>query len=254
MDCLGTQSWKQITTYAASKKSRLPSESKLKLEMFRDSRNWQKRNACTDEDSILIGVFARGVRKDMFAASVIWKHFNGGSPMSELTDFRKHKDHFFKTDPESPLTVEQKKTFRGLVYFPENPALRFEIPLEKYAQPEHVRMQTSTGAAQDYHHVGQIRFRVNGQEATLQVYGSEHGNDYFIPFVDATAPEETYGAGRYLEPEDLGNGKLLLDLNLAYNPYCAYNERWSCPIPPKENRLSVRIEAGEKKFHDQPNE
>ena len=170
--------------------------------------------------------------------------------MSELANFRKHKDHFFKTDAQSPLTPEQQKTFRGLVYFPEKPALRFELPLEKYAQPEHILMQTSTGAAQDSIRAGQIHFRVNGQDATLQVYASEHGNDYFIPFVDATAPAETYGAGRYLEPQDLGNGNLRVDLNLAYNPYCAYNERWSCPIPPKKNRLNIRIEAGEKKFHD----
>jgi uncharacterized protein (DUF1684 family) len=81
----------------------------------------------------------------------------------------------------------------------------------------------------------------------LQVYEAEYG--YFLPFSDATAPAETYGAGRYLEPEDLGGDKLVLDFNLAYNPYCAYNERWSCPLPPAANRLKVRIEAGEKKFH-----
>lgn len=170
--------------------------------------------------------------------------------MSQLANFRKEKDRFFKTSDQSPLTAQQKKTFHGLAYFPGNPALRFEIPLEKFAKPEYVRMQTSTGATQDYVRAGQIHFRVNGQEATLQVYASAQGGDYFIPFVDATSPIETYGAGRYLEPEDLGNGKLLADLNLAYNPYCAYNERWSCPIPPKENRVTVRIEAGEKKFHD----
>ncbi len=114
--------------------------------------------------------------------------------------------------------------------------------MEKHAQPEHVRMQTSTGTTQDYRRVGQIHFRVDGLDATLQVYASERGSDYFIPFVDATAPAETYGAGRYLEPEDLGNGKLRVDLNFACNPYCAYNERWSCPISPKE--------AGEKNFHE----
>ena len=170
--------------------------------------------------------------------------------MSQLTDFRERKDHFFRTDAQSPLTPEQKKAFRGLNYFPENPQLHFKLPLEKYAQPEHVRMQTSTGDVQNYLRVGQIHSRVNGQDATPQVYSSEQGGAYFIPFVDATAPAESYGAGRYLEPEDLGDGTLHVDLNLAYNPYCAYNERWSCPIPPKENRLSVRIEAGEKIFHN----
>ena len=111
-------------------------------------------------------------------------------------------------------------------------------------------MATSTGDEQEYLHVGEIHFVVQGQTAVLQVYVSVTGGEYFIPFVDATAPAETYGAGRYLEPDDLGDGRLHVDFNLAYNPYCAYNDRWSCPIPPRENRLAVRIEAGEKKYHD----
>ncbi len=170
--------------------------------------------------------------------------------MSELPKFRKAKDHFFKTSVQSPLTGEQKRRFRGLTYFPENPALRFELPLERYEKPEHVQMQTSTGDVQDFVHVGQVRFQVNGQEAKLQVYQSPASESYFIPFVDATAPEETYGAGRYLDPEEISNDKLLVDFNLGYNPYCAYNDRWSCPYPPPQNRLHVRIEAGEKRFHE----
>jgi hypothetical protein len=90
---------------------------------------------------------------------------------------------------------------------------------------------------------------VEGQEAALQVYESvDQPGSFFIPFVDATAPEETYGAGRYLEPEEVHRDELLLDFNFAYNPYCAYNDRWSCPFPPPENRLKVRVEAGEKSF------
>ena len=110
-------------------------------------------------------------------------------------------------------------------------------------------MPTSTGDQQEYWHVGHVSFSVNGRTASLQAYLPTEGGNYFIPFVDATAPAETYGAGRYLEPEDLGDGRLHLDFNLAYNPYCAYNDRWSCPIPPRQNRLPVRIEAGEKNFH-----
>ena len=168
--------------------------------------------------------------------------------MSTLEDFRREKDDFFRDSPQSPLTAEQKRGFQGLRYYPENPALRLELPLEKTATPEPVVLQTSTGEAREYLRAGQVRFNVNGQEAVLQVYLDDYG--YFLPFVDATAPEETYGAGRYLEPHDLGGDLLNVDFNLAYNPYCAYNERWSCPIPPRENRLTVRIEAGEKKFHD----
>ncbi len=170
--------------------------------------------------------------------------------MSELEEFRKMKDEFFRDHFQSPLTPEQRNGFSGLKYYPDNPALRLELPLERYATRELVKMQTSTGDVQDYLKIGQIRFEVDGQQAMLQVYEAEDNpGSYFIPFVDATAPEETYGAGRYLEPEEFTDDRLLLDFNLAYNPYCAYNESWSCPYPPAENRLKVRIEAGEKKYH-----
>jgi uncharacterized protein (DUF1684 family) len=171
--------------------------------------------------------------------------------MSEIIEFRKAKDNFFKTSQQSPLTKEQKKDFVGLQYFPENPALRLELPLERYADPERITMQTNTGATQEYFKVGQVRFHVNGEDAALQVYEStDNPGSYFVPFVDATAPAESYGAGRYLEPEEFHDGELIVDFNLAYNPYCAYNSNWSCPFPPPENRLKVRIEAGEKKFHE----
>jgi uncharacterized protein len=170
--------------------------------------------------------------------------------MSKLSEFRMLKDDFFRANPQSPLGGDQQESFSQLNYYPENPNLRFELPLEKIEKPEQIVMATSTGDEQGYFHVGQIRFTLLGQAVLLQVYISVSGGDYFIPFVDATAPAETYGAGRYVEPEDLGDGRLHVDFNLAYNPYCAYNDRWSCPIPPRANRISVRIEAGEKKYHE----
>jgi uncharacterized protein (DUF1684 family) len=169
--------------------------------------------------------------------------------MTTLADFRKQKDDFFRTDRQSPLTPEQRADFHGLAYYPENPDLRLEVALEPAEDVEVVVLPTSAGTEQEYFHIGQVRFKVGGKAATLQVYEPVDGGDYFVPFVDAGAPAETYGAGRYLEPEDLPDGRLLLDFNLAYNPYCAYNDRWVCPLPPQENRLAVRIEAGEKKFH-----
>lgn len=168
--------------------------------------------------------------------------------MSNLELFRKEKDEFFKTNRQSPLTAGQKREFSGLQYYAGNPSLRLELKLERFLQAQSVILATSTGDEQEYFHVGQIRFDVGGQEAVLQVYEADYG--FFLPFADATAPDETYGAGRYLEPHALGGDLLAVDFNLAYNPYCAYNERWSCPLPPAENRLKVMIEAGEKKFHE----
>src|SRR4030042_54433 len=89
-------------------------------------------------------------------------------------------------------------------------------------------------------------FDHDGQIAELTIYQSESG--WFLPFVDNLASKETYPAGRYLEPEPLGNDRFRVDFNLAYNPYCAYNDLWSCPLTPFENRLKVPIRAGEKLF------
>lgn len=168
--------------------------------------------------------------------------------MSTLEHFRQEKDHFFKSDPNSPLSEEQKLAFDKLEYYPEDPELNMDLNLELIDPPRQVMLITSTGDRRNYLQKGQVRFHVKGQEAILQVYEDGYGG-YFLPFVDATAPLETYGAGRYLEPEEVNLGTLHVDFNLAYNPFCAYNDRWSCPIPPHENRIKVRIEAGEKKFH-----
>jgi uncharacterized protein (DUF1684 family) len=108
-------------------------------------------------------------------------------------------------------------------------------------------MQTTTGDQQTFVRHGRIHFAVDGQPASLTVYRSAHG--YFLPFADSLAGSETYGAGRYLDPEPLPDGRLHIDFNLAYNPYCAYNEAWSCPITPPENRLKLPIRAGERAFH-----
>jgi uncharacterized protein (DUF1684 family) len=141
---------------------------------------------------------------------------------------------------------EQKREFRGLSYFDENPGLDLEVKLEKFPVQEQVAMQTSTGEIQTYTRYGKFKFNVDGQEAELTVYAGDYG--FFLPFVDTLAGKETYPAGRYLEPEPLPGDRFLVDFNLAYNPYCAYNEMWSCPLTPPENRLKVPIRAGEMMF------
>jgi uncharacterized protein (DUF1684 family) len=168
--------------------------------------------------------------------------------MSELTEMRKEKDAFFGRHPQSPLTPDQRLSFTGLQYFPENEALRLEVKVEPLKDQEPLQMQTTTGGVQTYVRHGRFKFEVDGEEAELTIYRNENG--YFLPFVDSLAGEETYPAGRYLEPEALPGGRFFVDFNLAYNPYCAYNEMWSCPITPAENRLKVPIRAGEKLFHE----
>jgi uncharacterized protein len=162
----------------------------------------------------------------------------------DLNGFRAMKDKFLKEDPHSPLSGEQKQEFRGLEYFPENPDLRLTTNVKEIPGQPEIQMQTSTGDIRSYRKYGTFSFEVEGQQAELTMYATE--NNFFLPFVDSLAGEETYPAGRYLDVEQLPDGRFAIDFNLSYNPYCAYNEQWSCPLTPFENRLKVPIRAGEK--------
>lgn len=166
--------------------------------------------------------------------------------MTDLEALRKEKDVFFGGNPQSPLTREQKREFKGLNYFEENANLCLEVSVEEIPVKEEIQMQTTTGDIQVYERYGRFYFEVDGQTAELTLYRGLHG--FFLPFVDALAGQETYPSGRYLDPDPLPGNRFLVDFNLAYNPYCAYNEMWSCPITPLENRLRVPIRAGEKIF------
>jgi uncharacterized protein len=163
-----------------------------------------------------------------------------------LAELRRAKDAFFGGPHDSPLTVEQRRSFTGLKYFDPDPGFRFEVALEEGPSGiEEVEM--SDGTTDHLQRAGTVRFGVDGVDATLLAF--YQGDELFIPFRDATSGGDTYGAGRYLEAEALGNGRYLLDFNRAYNPYCAYNDDWRCPLPPAENWLKVAIRAGEKSFH-----
>ena len=171
--------------------------------------------------------------------------------MSDLDAFRADKDVFFREDRRSPLTDEQRAHFAGLSYFPETPELEIEGALETDGvdRDEPIVMQTSTGGEQTYHRAGVVRFEVDGRPAQVTLYASPDMHELFLPFRDATSGMDTYGAGRYLEVERPEvNGHVVIDFNAAYNPYCAYNPNWSCPIPPGENWLAVPIRAGEMLF------
>lgn len=168
--------------------------------------------------------------------------------MSDLDEFRRAKDRWMSLDPQSPLTAEQRRRFGGLVYFDEAPDLAILVTPERVNGMSLVEMATSSGETAMYEEWAHTAFDVDGASATLTIYRHPATDSLFLPFRDATSGHETYGAGRYLEVHELEDGHLLLDFNYAYNPYCAYNEGYSCPIPPPENRLSVAIRAGERMF------
>ncbi len=162
----------------------------------------------------------------------------------ELLASRQEKDHFFKFHHQSPLTPKQRAAFDGLRYYDPNSDLDLTVTLTPFAEQDDILVETTTGDKRVYTRYGEIRFTVEGEEARLTIYETDFG--FFLPFVDVSANQETYGAGRYLEPEHLGGNRFRVDFNLAYNPFCAYNASYSCPLTPFENRLKVPIRAGEK--------
>jgi uncharacterized protein len=168
--------------------------------------------------------------------------------VSDLDEFRQERDEFFRTDHHSPLAHEQTHHFTGLEYFPENPELVVVSELEPHAEDGEVTMETSTGGTQVYDRAGVVRFSVDGELAQVTLYRPRGESSLFLPFRDALSGKETYGAGRYLDVPPPHNGHVVVDFNYAYNPSCAYNPEYSCPLPPVENWLHVPIRAGEKNF------
>jgi len=158
--------------------------------------------------------------------------------------FRAQKDDLFKSGSDSPLTPEQKQLFEGLNYFDYMPDLNLRIEVPRIEDDDVAQVMTTKNEIRNYRRYGRFSFAVTGETATLTIYDTGHG--YFLPFVDAS--EETYPAGRYLDLEAPVDGVFHIDFNRAYNPFCAYNDRWNCPITPAENRLTVAIPAGEKLF------
>ncbi|MDB5234274.1 MAG: hypothetical protein JWR44_1267 [Hymenobacter sp.] len=174
--------------------------------------------------------------------------------LSDLHKFRSDKNRAFRQSPDSPLSPEQKAGFDSLKYYPGELSFVINATISREAKPDTVLMQMSDNKAEKYLHWGQAKFQIEQQPQQLSVYLKANGTDstLFIPFTDATNGHETYGGGRYLDAPipKLNEGEIKLDFNRAYNPYCAYNNEFSCPVPPAENRLQVAIAAGEKSFHD----
>ncbi|MBI2012248.1 DUF1684 domain-containing protein [Candidatus Daviesbacteria bacterium] len=169
----------------------------------------------------------------------------------KLFEFRKQKDGAWKSDKESPLTEEQKKSFRGLNYFPTNPNLSFELNLDKNIPgvDEKVIIKTTGGDEQVYLRAGKVKFNVEGKEVEALVFEDPEQEQfqYYLLFRDQTTGKESYENGRMLQIPKKGD-KLIVDFNYAYNPYSSYNNNWDCPITPEENILPVAIKAGEKKL------
>ena len=157
----------------------------------------------------------------------------------------------FKDADKSPLKPEHRRKFRKLRTFKYDPEMRITAKHVPIADADVFKMKTSTERLPEYRKVGKLEFRINGVDEELYVYENvklvlkpQYRNYLFIPFTDLTNFHESYGGGRYLDIEGPIGTELVLDFNKAYNPYCAYNDKYSCPIPPIENHLETRITGG----------
>lgn len=167
-----------------------------------------------------------------------------------LLQFRQEKDDFFANGDQSPLGHSARHEFTGLRYYPPNHDLVHTVAVEP-GDGTGVKVQTSDGNERTYTREGSVSLVIKGETVALKLYSTGH-QGYFVPFRDATSGEETYGAGRYLDVDLNSDGTVTIDFNYAYNPYCAYNDGYSCPLPPVENWLRVPIEAGELDYPRQP--
>lgn len=176
---------------------------------------------------------------------------------------RQEKNKEFKESDSSPLSPKARKKFRALTYYPVNPTYRVQATMEVTPDTKFFEMPTSSGKIKRYRQYALLHFTLNGKKIKLPIYQGQalmfvpkYRNYIFIPFTDLTNGKTTYGAGRYIEyylpknqsPQKDKAKKIILDFNTAYNPYCAYNTGYSCPIPPRANHLPIKIEAGEKQF------
>ena len=162
--------------------------------------------------------------------------------------------HFQELNDSSShiLTIDEIAEFQGLEYFDFNQRFQIEASFSEDIGKK-FKMPTTTDRLPVYRRYGYVDFEYQGIKCRLEVYQNialrkqkEYRDYLFIPFRDLSSGNESYGGGRYLDVRIPENESLLLDFNLAYNPYCAYSHRYSCPIPPEINTLKILIEAGEK--------
>jgi uncharacterized protein (DUF1684 family) len=167
--------------------------------------------------------------------------------------FRAARERMFRGHPESPIPPERRDAWPGLAWYPYDPAWRIVATVDRDVAPGGFDVMLAADGLLRCTRAGILRFAVGGDAAALTAYWLEgYGGGLWLPFADASCGRETYGGGRYLydtiKGADPGAGadECVLDFNYAYNPSCVYDERWSCPLSPPENRLPFAVTAGER--------
>ena len=179
----------------------------------------------------------------------------GENPLEQreqkLKDFREKRDQFFKEGSQSPLKEGDRKKFKGLSYYPIDLKYAMVGIMDRYPtepKPLYVTLPTNKETGRKYVKYGRFKFRWEEKMHTLQIYRPLGGGELFLPFKDKTSETETYPKGRYLSVEPMPGGKVLIDFNRAVNPFCQFNQKYTCPYAPEENWMNIVIRAGEKRF------
>ena len=169
--------------------------------------------------------------------------------VDSINDWRATKDRFMQQSSDSPIPQERRASFPPLTYFPVEPEYRVGASLTVDRTNDVLEIPTSRGERRPHNRVGRLSFTLKGQLLTLTAFvevGQQDMKQLFVPFGDLTNGTETYPGGRYLELERTATGIYDLDFNRAFHPFCYYNPAYDCPYPPRENRLSIPIRAGER--------
>jgi len=175
------------------------------------------------------------------------------SHTEEIQQHQYELNTFYADVEESPLTEEDLKIFKSLDFFPINENYKVEASFELTPNEPVFEMLTTTDRLANYRKYGIATFSIDEKEIKLSLYRNqkyldhpEYGKLLFLPFKDLTNGDTSYGGGRFIDIDipEKNSSSIIIDFNKAYNPYCAYNKKYSCPIPPYENHLEVAIEAG----------
>jgi len=177
------------------------------------------------------------------------------SVVKEIKRFQKKLNEDFKNVEKSPLTENDLANFTELSFFPIDTTYTVKAKIERIKDAKPFKMQTTTDRLPIYVLFAVASFELNGKNYSLEIYQNENlmnstidKNYIFLPFTDMSNGKTSYEGGRYIDLEVPKGDELIIDFNQAYNPYCAYNPKFSCPIPPKQNHLDTFIEAGVKKY------
>ena len=176
--------------------------------------------------------------------------------LRKINKFQKELNLEFLNPKTTILDSLDQLSFEGLEFYPASPKFYIKARFKRTPNEIPFLMKTSTDRLPEYVKYGEAHFEMENKKIVLNIYQNikyskidEFKNDLFLPFTDFTSGDGSYGGGRYIDLKIPDNDLIVIDFNKSYNPYCAYSHRYSCPIPPEENDVSIRIEAGIKNFN-----